>query len=119
MHTTSKSELRRRPSVHAVSITIGIRRATVTIVEQVERMAMEGLANGWRQVLREEPEHARPILSTLLVGRVTFTPTARRAWKLEGKGTLCGLFQDKLSVGGSSPTGLAMMIGGPARRKAA
>jgi hypothetical protein len=69
------------------------------------RMAMEGLANGWRQVLREQPEYARPILSTLLVGRVTFTPTARRARKLEGSGTLCGLFQDNLSRGGSSPTG--------------
>jgi len=74
---------------------------------EIRRMRLARLAqvNGVRQILREEPEHARPIIETLLVGRVTFTPTGRRSWKLEGTGTLCGLFQNNLSAGGTSPTG--------------
>jgi hypothetical protein len=48
------------------------------------RLALEGMANGWRQILREEPEHARPIIGALLDGRVMFPPTGRRSWKMEG-----------------------------------
>jgi hypothetical protein len=76
------------------------------------RFTLTGLANGWSQILRDEPEHARPIISALLVGRVTFTPTGRRSWEPRGTGTLRGLFQkmvsaggDSLSAGGTSPTG--------------
>ena len=76
------------------------------------RLALEAMASGWRQILQQEPEHARPILSALLDGRVKFTPTGRRSWKMEGAGTLRGVFtanlstgKDNLSAGLASPTG--------------
>ena len=50
-------------------------------------------ATSWRRVLLEEPLYARPILSKLLVGRVTFTPLAEpKRWELRGHGTLAGVF---------------------------
>ena len=58
------------------------------------------LAHSWRHVLTQEPLHARPILSKLLVGRVTFTPLAEpRRWELSGRGTLSGLFDAVLPLG--------------------
>ena len=51
------------------------------------------LAGSWRQVLAEDPDHARPIVSSLLIGRVTITPAAdSRQWELRGEGTIAGLF---------------------------
>ncbi|MBZ5560594.1 MAG: recombinase family protein [Acidobacteriia bacterium] len=51
------------------------------------------LANSWRQVLAADPVNARPIVSSLLIGRVTITPLAeRKRWELRGEGTLTGLF---------------------------
>lgn len=32
------------------------------------------LAQSWRRVLASDPDHARPIVSALLIGRVTYTP---------------------------------------------
>ena len=36
------------------------------------------LAEDWRQVLADDPNNARPIVSALLIGRVTIKPTAPR-----------------------------------------
>ncbi len=52
------------------------------------------LAKHWRDVLAGEPAHARPILTKLLVGRVSFTPLEDpKRWELRGQGTIVGLFQ--------------------------
>jgi hypothetical protein len=53
------------------------------------------LAGSWRHVLADDPTHARPIVSSLLKGRVTFTPMAAKRWTLRGEGTLCGLFSSE------------------------
>jgi site-specific DNA recombinase len=66
------------------------------------------LAAEWRRLLGDDPERARPILSQLLVGRVTFKPLEERGrWELTGEGTLAGFFRCGVSVGMASPTGLA------------
>ena len=52
------------------------------------------LATSWRQVLADDPTHARPIISSLLKGRVTITPMdVRKRWTLSGEGSLVGLFE--------------------------
>jgi DNA invertase Pin-like site-specific DNA recombinase len=51
------------------------------------------LAGSWRRVLSEDPDHARPIVSVLLRGRVTYTPLEEeKRWELRGESTLSGLF---------------------------
>jgi hypothetical protein len=58
------------------------------------RRELTALAGSWRQVLAEDPENARPIVTSLLVGRVTIAPTVKpREWKMRGEGTLAGLFE--------------------------
>ena len=73
------------------------------------------LAGSWRQVLADDPTHARPIVSSLLKGRVTITPTeARKRWTLSGDSPLVGLFERivipglwrKVPPSLASPTGL-------------
>ena len=62
------------------------------------------LANEWRRVLVSEPMHARPIIATLLEGRVTITPTGRpKEWELAGTGTLSGLFTRAIFPSGWRP----------------
>jgi hypothetical protein len=52
------------------------------------------LAHGWRHVLAHDVAHARPIVTTLLKGRVTFDPLAApHEWRARGEGTLVGLFE--------------------------
>ena len=52
------------------------------------------IANDWRRVLAHDPTNARPIVSSLLLGRVTITPTSRtKEWTLSGEGTLVGFFE--------------------------
>jgi len=69
------------------------------------RQELLALAQSWRQVLTQEPLHARPILADLLVGRVTFTPAAEpKRWELRGRGTLSGLFDAILPLGMASLT---------------
>jgi hypothetical protein len=53
------------------------------------------LAGSWRRVLVDDPTHARPIVSSLLKGRVTIVPmkVAKKRWVLTGEGTLTGLFK--------------------------
>lgn len=60
-------------------------------------------ARAWRTLL-EGVDEARPLVSSLLVGRVTFTPlTKRRSWDLRGEGSVAGLFQKIVSAGMASP----------------
>ena len=54
------------------------------------------LAGSWRRVLAEDPRNARPIVSALLIGRVTIRPTTPRQWELSGEGTLVGLFRKRV-----------------------
>jgi site-specific DNA recombinase len=65
------------------------------------------IANDWREVLANDPTNARPIVSSLLKGRVTYIPKlARNRWIVRGEGTLSGLFEKTLvALGGTSPTG--------------
>jgi site-specific DNA recombinase len=69
------------------------------------------LAADWRHVLADDPGNARPIVSSLLIGRVTFTPLEQRdRWQVTGEGTIAGLFRrvfDVTAVGMASPTGTA------------
>ena len=64
------------------------------------------LANSWRQVLSEDPPNARPIVSSLLKGRVAFTPTSETDWwEARGKGSFEQLFTRVFPRGVASPTG--------------
>jgi hypothetical protein len=62
------------------------------------------LANSWRRVLVDDPTNARPIVSSLLVGRVTIDPTepGRKRWTMRGQGSLVGMFE-KVIAGESFP----------------
>jgi type III secretion system FlhB-like substrate exporter len=72
------------------------------------------LAAQWRIVLTKEPEHARPILSQLLVGRATYTPLEQRGrWTLTGEGTLAGLFARDLIGRDGVPNGLSSVYREP------
>ena len=76
------------------------------------------LARHWRDVLAGEPIHARPILTKLLVGRVSFTPLEDpRRWELRGQGTISGLFRLVLPLGMASPTGFDTLWNGMSRGK--
>ncbi len=55
------------------------------------------LAESWRRVLASDPDHARPIVSALLIGRVTYTPLDGTRWKLTGEGSLTDLFSKVFS----------------------
>ena len=78
-----------RADVAAVRAAPRLQAVDVTTV----RRDLLDLADAWRSVLGHDPTNARPIVTALLIGRVTMTPTTeRKVWKLRGKGTLSGLF---------------------------
>jgi hypothetical protein len=82
---------RRLKALRARPQSIALPRAA-TIGETARlRRELEALATDWRQVLASDPEHARPIVSQLLVGRVRFRPLERGRWEMTGEGTLAGL----------------------------
>jgi site-specific DNA recombinase len=71
------------------------------------RRELQELAARWRQVLTDDPRNARPIVTSLVIGRVTFQPLEGRRWQLRGTGTLRGLFEKTVfPVGMASPGGL-------------
>jgi hypothetical protein len=55
------------------------------------------LAAEWRGVLVDDPTNARPIVSSLLKGRVTFTPIEAHRWRVDGEGWLVGLFSREMT----------------------
>jgi hypothetical protein len=58
------------------------------------------LADSWRRVLADDAHNARPIISSLLIGRVSIAPTMKpREWEMRGEGTLAGLFQTTFGLG--------------------
>jgi hypothetical protein len=79
------------------------------------REELIALAASWRRVLADDPAHARPIVASLLKGRVRFAPLESHRWRVSGEGSLIGLFREKWPVGVSSPRGLAtpVPVGGP------
>jgi site-specific DNA recombinase len=68
------------------------RHVKASEVARVREQLIE-LAGSWRRVLVDDGPNARPIVSSLLVGRVTITPKATKQWVLSGAGTLVGLFE--------------------------
>jgi hypothetical protein len=52
----------------------------------------------WGSVLATDVANARPIVTTLLKGRVTFTPmpAETKCWRTRGEATLAALFQRRL-----------------------
>lgn len=70
-------------------------------------------AASWRDVLTEDPEHARPIVCALLTKRVTITPTSKGKWILTGEGTVAGLFTRELTAGNSRMKIVSLWDGAP------
>ena len=65
--------------------------------QSTTRRELLTLARDWRKVLATDPNNARPIVSALLDGRVTITPTGTpKQWELQGRGTLNGLFSGQI-----------------------
>jgi len=78
------------------------RRLEASDVARV-RGELFGLADSWRSVLADDPMHARPIVMTLLNGRVTIVPAGKKRWTMTGSGTLAGLFQRTIFPSGIRP----------------
>lgn len=74
------------------------------------------LAGMWRRVLADDPTHARPIVSTLLKGRVTFAPLSPHRWRATGEGTLIGLFTREVSGRVNVPNGIRTLPAMPFER---
>ena len=74
------------------------------------RHDLHALSADWRRVLADDPMHARPIVSSLLKGRVTFTPQAPRRWRLNGEGTLIGLFSREMTGRGLVPKAVCASV---------
>jgi hypothetical protein len=74
------------------------------------RDELMALASSWRTVLADDPTHARPIISSLLKGRVTFAPLAPNPWRLTGEGTLVGLFSKEWTGRGYVPNGIRTRV---------
>jgi hypothetical protein len=75
----------------------GMRTARRLRASDADRVRDEPLtlAGSCRQVLADDSTHARPIVSSLLKGRVTIRPMEMvcKRWTLWGSGSLVGLFQ--------------------------
>jgi DNA invertase Pin-like site-specific DNA recombinase len=83
------------------------------------REELIALAASWRRVLSDDPTHARPIVASLLKGRVTFAPLESHRWRVSGKGSLIGLFSREVAGRGIVPnrigntgTGRRTVVGG-------
>jgi hypothetical protein len=78
-------------------------RASDTARVRDELMA---LASAWRRVLVDDPMNSRPIVSSLLKGRVALTPTSEAGWwEARGQGSFQELFTRVFPRGVASPTG--------------
>ncbi len=67
------------------------------------------VAASWRQVLAGEPTHGRPIVTSLLNGRVTFSPAHDpKRWIVKGEGSRWAVLKG-LPVGMASRTGHSIL----------
>lgn len=97
---------RRRRDLEAQQAAIASRQPVSARDGRRLRDELLELGDEWRRVLAQDPTNARPIVSSLLVGRATFTPLAERhRWRVAGEGTLTGLFERVCAVGATSPAG--------------
>jgi hypothetical protein len=88
-----RAQDKRRRQLEADLAAIASQRPLSVADAGLLREELTALANSWRTVLADDPVNARPIVSALLKGRVTVTPTAvLKEWTLTGEGTLAGLF---------------------------
>jgi hypothetical protein len=101
---------RRRAELEAARAAVRSQRRLQASDTDRVRDELMTLADSWRQVLAEDPPHARPILSELLKGRVSFTPMMKRRWTVRGEGTLTGLFSKALSRRYGVPNGTARYV---------
>lgn len=84
---------RRRSALTSELQAIAAQRPARTADTARLRWDLLSLASEWRLVLADDPQHARPIVSQLLVGRVSFLPLETKGrWEMKGEGTLAGLF---------------------------
>jgi hypothetical protein len=99
----------RRRDIQTAQAAIAARRPVSARDGRQLRDELLELAGDWRRVLVDDPTNARPIVLSLLIGRVTFTALdERHRWRVTGEGTSSGLFDRVFSttaVGASSPTG--------------
>jgi site-specific DNA recombinase len=100
---------RRRRDLESQQAAIASRRPVSARDGRHLRDELIALGAEWRRVLADDPTDARPIVSSLLVGRVTFAALdERHRWRVTGEGTLSGLFNrifTTTAVGVTSPTG--------------
>ena len=91
-------------------------RATLTTqgkapIDEVRlRSDLLSLAQSWRCVLADDPMHARPIISSLLKGRVTYSPMSYRKWTLQGEASPFGLFSRVFACGVGVPNGIRTRV---------
>lgn len=86
---------------HGLAIRVGI---SARDIDRVREELLE-LSTSWRTVLADDPMHARPIVSSLLKGRVTFEPIGRSKWRAHGEGHLIGLFSREVTGRPGVPKG--------------
>jgi site-specific DNA recombinase len=84
---------RRRATLMSEAQAIAAQRPARAANAATLRAELEALAADWRQVLADDAAHARPIVTQLLLGRVSFRPLETKGrWAMTGEGTLAGLF---------------------------
>jgi hypothetical protein len=96
---------RRREEIEAARAAVRSQRRLRSSDMARVRDELMTLAGSWRQVLSDDPTNARPIVSGLLKGRVTYTPLSFRKWELRGESSLFGLFSRGLSCCDGVPKG--------------
>jgi site-specific DNA recombinase len=67
------------------------------------RSDLQSLAASWRSLLVGDAAHARPIVASLLSGRVKVLPAGNKRWTISGVGTLTGLFERSIYLSGWRP----------------
>jgi hypothetical protein len=84
----------RRPHLEAERAALTAQRPLKASETARIRGELMTLAGSWRHVLARDATNARPIVTALLTGRVTITPQppTPKTWRLQGEGTLSGLF---------------------------
>jgi hypothetical protein len=100
----------RKTKLESERAAIGPQRRVPSIDGARVRRELAALASLWRQVLVDDPVNARPIVTSLLVGRVTITPSEiPKVWELRGQGTPAGLFSRFFPLGMASPPGFGAL----------